>query len=171
MKKQSLLQLEDLAQKNCAELNELFAAADTPRLADFEGIAKGRFLAGKGLMRSKHLRNLITHPKLWPWKGKAFTKSKSKQGINRLGLGPVEKTAMPFQVKIESKKGQQKLCIFNYNIKGNHWPVTLCRDRVKKLHDGLFLGTFDIRWRKNYHFILYFGMSLQKLNTKTTTRS
>lgn len=156
------LKLDDLIHCSKQELDELFLAAATPTLEEIQGITRGRSLAGKFILCCWLGRRLVNLP-LLPWKGKIFegvSESEGK-GINRMELWPLKTTMFRFQTRVVAPLvGKNDVVTLNYDFPHNPWLVRQVRDDLKKLRDGLFLGSANFRWKGEYRFVLYFGLEL-----------
>ncbi|MBI2195039.1 MAG: hypothetical protein HYU36_23910 [Planctomycetes bacterium] len=156
------LKLDDLIDCSREDLDELFLAAGTPSIREVQGVTRGRVLAGRFWLCCRLGRWLTNLPWML-WKGKVFesvTESMG-QGINRLELGPIKTRFFRFEARIVPPlTGPNDVLTLNYNLPGNRWPIRVIRDDLKKLREGLFLGTANFQWKGKHHFVLYFGLEV-----------
>ena len=154
------LKLSDLTKYNRRELDEMFLAAGIPTMEEMTGPLDGKVLAGTMLLSNGVLRRFLSLS--WvPWKGKNFEPLDGGhgQGINRFRVGPFRTTRYPFESEISSPLvGDSDVYRLNYTLRGNPWFVRLIRDDIKKLRDGLFLGTANRRTKGGHRFLIYFAL-------------
>ena len=154
------LKLNDLTRYNRRDLDEMFLAAETPTMEEMTGALNGKVLAGTMLLSNRVLLWFLSLS--WvPWKGKIFEPLDGGQGkgINRFRVGPFRTTRYRFETEIfPPLVGEDDVYRLNYDLRGNPWFVRLIRDDIKKLRDGLFLGTANRRTKGGHKFIIYFAL-------------
>ena len=153
------LGVNDLSKLNVEELDELFLLATTPTIRELDGSTDGVALAGK-----------IPADRLpWnPWKGKVFEPLSDHEGR---GKNRVESTFIElfkFQLfefrtrVVPPLMGDDDVVMLDYDLDGNPGLIRRIRDDLKKLKDGLFLGSANLRQDDgSYNFALYFALQLQ----------
>jgi hypothetical protein len=161
-KKMQNLQLNDLINRSTEELDELFLLATTPTIEEIHGATAGRVLSGELFLKEQAGRFFINLPWM-PWKGKIFeplSKTRGK-GINRMEGGPLKGKLFHFETSIiDPLVGDDQVFTLNYDLRGNPWFIRQIRDDVKKLRDGLFLGTANMKWKGEHIFVLYFALEV-----------
>jgi hypothetical protein len=154
------LKLNDLTRYNRRDLDEMFLAAKTPTMEEMTGTLDGKVLAGTALLSNRVLRWFLSLS--WvPSKGKSFEPLDGGQGrgINRFRVGPLRTTRYRFETEISPPLvGEDDVYRLNYDLRGNPWFVRLIRDDIKKLRDGLFLGTANRRTKSGHKFVIYFAL-------------
>ena len=154
------LKLNDLTKYNRRELDEMFLAAETPTMEEMARTLNGKVLAGAMLPSSRVLRWFLSLS--WvPWKGKIFETLDGGQGkgINRFRVGPFRTTRFHCETEISPPLvGEDNIYRLNYDLRGNPWFIRLIRDDIKKLRDGLFLGTANRRTKGGHKSVIYFAL-------------
>ena len=146
---------EQLLELDKNELDELFAEGETPTVDEMEGETRGIVLAGRGTLRTGVGREIANLP-LLPWKGK---KIEGGQGVNRFGYGPLSQQGFEFNTRIsESLQGWGTVLVFDYDVASNPPGVKRVRDDLKKIDDGLYLGTSNLEIGGTHRFLLYFAL-------------
>jgi hypothetical protein len=156
------LKLDDLVNRSLGELDELFLLAETPTIDEIDGVTEGRVLAGNLGLNFQKLRQIVNLG-LLPWKGKVFSPLNNDEGNgkNRLEVSFFKTKLFHFETNIiDPLVGDNKVFSLNYDLPGNPWIIRQIRDDLKKLRDGLFLGTANFRWKDEYKFVLYFALEL-----------
>jgi len=153
------MSLNDLSKLNIEELDELFLLATTPAIRELDGSTDGLALAGK-----------IPADRLpWnPWKGKVFEPLSDHEGR---GKNRIESTFIDlfkfelFEFRtsiVPPLMGEDDVVMLNYDLDGNPGLIRKIRDDLKKLKEGLFLGTANLRQDDgSYKFAIYFGLQLE----------
>ena len=59
-------------------------------------------------------------------------------------------------------EGDNDVFSLNYDQQGNPWFIRQIRDDLKKIDEGLFLGTANFRTKSGYKFILYFALETEQ---------
>ncbi|MBF0101821.1 MAG: hypothetical protein HQK77_13030 [Desulfobacterales bacterium] len=157
------LKLDDLMNYSKDELDELFLQAETPTIEEINGITNGRVLTGIFPLVNPYFRYILNLPFIMPWRGKFFQPidSKNGEGINRIEFGIVKFRMFRFETQIiEPIVGPNKVFSLNYDLPENPWFIRIIRDDVKRLRQGLYLGTANLQWKSDYYFILYFALEL-----------
>ncbi|MFB6283314.1 MAG: hypothetical protein ABEK59_05180 [Halobacteria archaeon] len=143
----------ELLEMDKAELDELFAEGETPTLEEIEGDTDGTVLAGRGGLRTEIGREIANLPTL-PWQGKSI---EGGEGTNRFGYGPLSQQGFEFDTRItESLRGWGSVLVFDYDVPENPPGIRRIRDDLKKVDEGVFLGTSNIEVAGNHRFLLYF---------------
>lgn len=152
--------LNDLRGLSVEELDELFLLATTPTIRELDGATDGVALAGK-----------IPADRLpWnPWKGKVFESLSDREGR---GKNRIESTFIDlfkfelFEFRtsiVPPLAGDDDVVMLNYDLDGNPSLIRKIRDDLKKLKEGLFLGSANLRQDDgSYNFALYFALQLQR---------
>ncbi|MGK5091186.1 hypothetical protein WDW89_04110 [Deltaproteobacteria bacterium TL4] len=161
MSTKSKMSLSDLTNKTVEELDQLYLSAETPSISELDGQMKGRVLAGESVLENQHLRNLLMNPLYLPWKGKVFTPiSPTKgEGENRVEVGLFKSRLFHFETReVPPLVGKNNVVALNYDLPENPWFIRHIRDDLKKLSEGLYLGTANVKIKDNYQFVLYFAL-------------
>lgn len=157
--------LDALMGKSKQELESLFLSGQTPSMEEIQGPTRGKVLSGIA-----HLQNplgvYLTNIPFLPWKGKQFdlvNKNEGK-GINLIELWPTKQTMFHFETAIVNSliDGDNDVFSLNYDLPGNPWFIRQIRDDLKKIDDGLFLGTANFRTKEGYKLILYFALETEQ---------
>jgi len=152
------LTLEDLADMPLAELEELFLWASTPTIRELDGETDGRACAGK--LPADHLPWM-------PWKGKVFepvsdTEGRGKNRIESTFIDLFKFTRYRFETRVVPPlQGDDDVVILDYDNDDNPRMIRRIRDDLKKLRDGLFLGTANLKKDDGFRFILYFALQMK----------
>lgn len=157
--------LDALMQKSKAELDQLFLAGQTPSMNEIKGPTRGKVLSGVA-----HLQNplgvYLTNMPVLPWKGKQFETINKEQGrgINLIELWPTKQTMFHFETAIVPSliDGDNDVFSLNYDLPGNPFFIRAIRDDLKKIDDGLFLGTANAKIKGSYKFVLYFALETEQ---------
>jgi hypothetical protein len=140
------------------ELDEIFLKAETPTMSEMLGVVDGSVGAVVLLPDLVPLKKFINLG-WFPWRGKVFervTETESK-GINRFRVGPFKFLRFHCETFISKPLlGPNDVYCLNYDLPGNPGIIRRIRDDIKKVGDGLFLGTANIRWRGKHRFAAYF---------------
>jgi len=154
------MSLDDLSKLSIEELDELFLLATTPTIRELDGATDGLALAGK-----------IPADRLpWnPWKGKVFEPlsdhdGRGKNRVESSFLDLFKFELFEFRTSVVPPLvGDDDVVILNYDLDGNPGIIRKIRDDLKKLKDGLFLGSASLKQDDgSYSFALYFGLQLQR---------
>ena len=157
--------LDALMGKSKSELETLFLNGQTPSIEEFQGPTRGKVLSGIA-----HLQNplgvYLTNIPFLPWKGKQFNRINKGEGegINLIELWPSKQTMFHFKTAIVESliTGDHDVFSLDYDQPGNPWFIRQIRDDLKKIDDGLFLGTANFRIKNGYKFILYFALETER---------
>lgn len=157
------VQLRELMEMSGDQLDELYEAAGTPELTEFDGDFEGLLLEG-------HLPGIgVRFPLSWinqswlPWKGKAFRDPDADggKGYNRFQVGSIARGVWNFRTRIApSQFGGQPACHVDYDVDGN--SVLMRRtifDEVKQLDDGLLLGKGGVHVAGREPFTFYWAIA------------
>ncbi len=153
------LTLEDLTDLSMAELEELFLWASTPSIRDLDGATDGRALAGK--LPADHLPWM-------PWKGKFFEPLSDSQGRGKNRIESTFTDLFKFELfefrtrVVPPLQGDDDVVMLDYDLEENPRLIRRIRDDLKKLKDGLFLGTANLRKDGGFKVILYFALEIKK---------
>ena len=157
--------LDALMGKSKAELDALFLAGQTPTIEEISGPTRGKVLSGIAHLQLP-LGVYLTNVPFLPWKGKQFDAvSKSEgRGINLIELWPTKQTMFHFETTIIPSliAGDNDVFSLNYDQPGNPWFIRQIRDDLKKIDDGLFLGTANFKTKNGYRFVLYFALETEQ---------
>jgi hypothetical protein len=154
--------IDCLIKSDREELDRLFISGQTPTMDEMQGTYDGNALSGVLMLNNQWVKNLINLGWL-PWKGKTFEMAFSKRdggqgsGVNRLSIGPLRFLRFYFDTQITSPLvGPNNVFRLNYDIPGNPWYIRRIRDDVRRIGDGLYLGTANFRIGGAHKFIIYF---------------
>ncbi len=147
--------LGDLARMKRGQLDELYLLAETPGMDEVKGYTDG--VVCDGIIPFNRWFGWI------PWKGKRFVPpigdDKAGHGLNRMELGRRRTLWFPFETGIiPPLTGEDRVFTLNYALPRNFWPIRIIRDDLKKLKEGLFLGSVYMKWTRKYIFMLYFAL-------------
>lgn len=157
------VQLRELMDMSGDQLDELYEAAATPELTDFDGDFEGLLLEG-------HLPGIgVRFPLGWinqgwlPWKGKAFRDPAADggKGYNRFQVGRLARGVWKFRTRIApSQFGGQDACQVDYDVEGNS-PLMrrTIFDEVKQLDDGVLLGKGGVHVAGRDPFTFYWAIA------------
>lgn len=160
------LTLDDLAQMNVEELDQLYRDGSLPSsMKELDGAPIGRMLAIRytdktpafGLLRR------ISESRYFVWDGKSFQANDDQTGtgINRVNLTLAGKYKwFPFDTRIEASVVDGQDCILlDYDQPENPWFIRKIRDELREVAPGLFLG--PAMWKDNdgsAAFVLWFAL-------------
>jgi hypothetical protein len=155
--------IDGLIRSDREELDRLFIFGQTPTMDEMQGIYDGNALSGVLMLNNQWVKNLINLGWL-PWKGKIFEteisiKGKGGQGngVNRLNIGPIRFLRFQCDTQITPPLvDPNNVFRLNYDIPGNPWYIRRIRDDIKRIGDGLYLGTANFRMGSAHKFIIYF---------------
>jgi hypothetical protein len=155
--------IDGLIKSDREELDRLFLSGQTPTMDEMQGTYDGNVLSGVLMLNNQWVKNLINLGWL-PWKGKIFEteisiKGEEGQGngVNRLNIGPLRFLRFQCNTQITPQLvGPNNVFRLNYDIPGNPWYIRRIRDDIKRIGDGLYLGTANFRMGSTHKFIIYF---------------
>lgn len=156
--KAARVSLDDLQEMSLEELDELFLWASTPTIRELDGETNGRACAG--VMPADELPWM-------PWKGKVFepvseTEGRGKNRIESSFIDLFKFKLFEFKTRVVPPlKGDDDVVTLDYDLKGNPRIIRRIRDDLKKLREGLFLGTANLKKDDGFKFILYFALQLK----------
>lgn len=157
--------LDALIGKTKAELDTLFLSGQTPTIEEIQGPTRGKVLSGIAHLQIP-MGVYLTNIPLLPWKGKQFEAINKNEGrgINLIEIWPSKQTMFHFETAIVKSliEGDNDVFSLNYDQPGNPWFIRQIRDDLKKIDDGLFLGTANFRRKNGYSFILYFALETEQ---------
>lgn len=140
------------------ELDRIFLDGKTPTMAEMAGLVDGRVGSVLLLPDFAILKRFINLG-WFPWRGKRFeevTPTESK-GINRFRIGPIKFLRFHCETFISPPLvGTNEVYRLNYDLPGNPGIIRRVRDDIKKVDEGVFLGSANILWRGTHHFAAYF---------------
>lgn len=154
----SRLRIDDLVRRNRSDLDEIFLAGETPTMEEMEGIVDGNVVAGVLLLNNQYFRNFLNLG-WFIWRGKVFENvtSNDGKGINRFQVGPFKSLRYPCETRIVPPLvGTDNVYNLNYDLPGNPWYINRIRDDVKKIGEGLFLGSANFKIMGEHRFLVYF---------------
>jgi hypothetical protein len=161
------LTIDQLIRMGKRELDQVFLSGTTPTLEEMNGVVNGSVLSGVSILNNGLLRRFINLG-WFVWIGKIFesvSKDESK-GINRFKVGPFRFLRYRCETKINTPLvGPRDVYYLNYDIPGNPWYIRRIRDDIKKVGDGLFLGSANFKVRDKYRFLVFFGLESTKGNS------
>jgi len=138
------MDLHDLRNKGCDELDAMFQAADPPSLEELDGDYDGLLLAGNFPPAPKHFPIAIVNQPWLPWKGKVFYPSVGGRGkgANRFAAGRFRREIWPFETRVGSSHlDDGDSLLIDYDVPGNpFWLKRGTFDELRKLGEGLYLG-------------------------------
>ena len=150
--------MHDLVKLNRRELDRIFLSAQTPTMDEMSGTVNGSVLSGLSALNIRLVR-IFLNLGWFPWRGKIFETEGGNEGkgINRFKIGPFRFLRYRCETRITDPLlgGAEVFCL-NYDIPGNPWYIRRVRDDIRKIDDGLFLGSANFRLRGNHRFIVYF---------------
>jgi hypothetical protein len=157
--------LDALMGKTKKELEILFLSGQTPSIEEIKGPTRGKVLSG--IAHLQHPMGVyLTNVPFLPWKGKQFeTISPTEgRGINLVELWPTKQTMFHFETAIVKSliDGDNDVFSLNYDLPGNPWFIRKIRDDLKKIDEGLFLGTANFRTKSGYRLALYFALETEQ---------
>lgn len=157
--------LDALMGKTKAELDQLFLSGKTPEITDIQGPTRGKVLSGIAHLKIP-MGVYLTNIPLLPWKGKQFEAidNSSGKGINLIELWPTKQTMFHFETAIIPSllQGDNDVFSLNYDLPGNPFFIRAIRDDLKKIEEGLFLGTANAKINSTYKFVLYFALETEQ---------
>lgn len=142
----SVLSLDTLSEMSVEELGKLYQEATLPKsMKALDGTPIGRMLAVRGTDKTPLFGaiQLASKVSVFPWDGKSFKATNSKQGtgINRINLTLTQKQWFPFNTVIVPSVIDGKECIYlDYDLPENPWFIRKIRDELREVSSGLFLG-------------------------------
>ncbi len=140
------------------EMDQIFLDAATPTMTEMLGVVDGSVGPVFLLPDSAGLKKFVNSG--WvPWLGKIFEEVSptESKGINRFRMGPFKFLRYRCETSIEHPLlGPNDVYCLNYDLPGNPWFIRRIRDDIKKVNDGLFLGTANFRRGSGYSFVAYF---------------
>jgi hypothetical protein len=150
--------VSDLITASRKELDDIFLKAATPTMGEMVGMVDGRVGSVLLVPDFAFLKKFINLG-WFPWRGKIFekvTETESK-GINRFRVGPFKFLRFHCETFISNPLvGPNDVYCLNYDLAGNPGIIRRIRDDIKKVDEGLFLGTANMRWRGKHRFTAYF---------------
>ena len=150
--------MNDLVKINRRGLDEIFLSAQTPTMDELNGMVDGSVLAGRFALNIRLVRMILNLGWL-PWRGKIFETDGGSEGkgINRFKVGPLKFLRYRCETRITGPllEGTDVFCL-NYDLSGNPWFIRRLRDDIRKIEDGLFLGTASFRMFGKHRFTIYF---------------
>lgn len=150
--------VRQLISSNRSELDRIFLAGETPTMTDMEGMVDGS-VGSVVLLPDRAFLKKFVNLGWFPWRGKIFegvTATKAK-GINRFRIWPFKFLLFRCETRIARPLvGDDDVYCLNYDLKGNPGIIRRIRDDIKKVNDGVFLGTANMRWRGKQRFVAYF---------------
>ena len=152
--------MDDLVKLNRRELDDIFLSAQTPTMDELSGVADGSVLAGLLALNNRYVRRFLNLGWLG-WRGKVFQTVGGNEGtgINRFKIGPFKFLRYRCETQITSPLvGPNDVFCLNYDLPGNPWYIRRIRDDIKKIDEGLFLGTANFRSSGEHGFLVYFGL-------------
>lgn len=157
--------LDSLMGKTKEELDNLFLNGATPTIEKIQGPTRGKVLSGIAHLRLP-LGVYLTNVPFLPWKGKQFEADDANHGhgINLVELWPTKQTMFHFNTSIVPSliEGDNDVFSLDYDLPGNPWFIRQIRDDLKKIDEGLFLGTANFKTRTGYRFVLYFALETEQ---------
>lgn len=152
------LRVDDLMRRSRSELDEAFLAGETPTMEEMEGIVNGNVMAGVSLLNDQYFRNFLNLG-WFMWRGKVFENVTSIEGkgINRFKVGPFRFLRYHCETRITPPLVEtDNVYHLNYDLPGNPWYIRQIRDDIKKIGDGLFLGSANFKISGKHKFLVYF---------------
>ena len=152
------LRIDDLVRRNRSELDEIFLAGETPTIEEMEGVVDGNVMAGVLLLNNQYFRNFLNLG-WFIWLGKVFENVSSTEGkgINRFRVGSIRFLRYRCETQITPPLVETNdVYNLNYDLPGNPWYIRRIRDDIKKIGDGLFLGSANFKTFGRHSFLVYF---------------
>ena len=152
--------VDDLIRSSRRQLDQIYLAAQTPTMQEMNGVMQGNVLAGLWPLDNQDVRNFLNGEWLM-WRGKAFETIDADEGrgINRFKVGPFRFLRYNFETKISPPTvGVSDVFELDYDLAVNPWYLRLIRDDLRKIDDGLFLGTANVKLFGKHRFLVYFAL-------------
>ena len=150
--------MHDLVKLSRRELDGIFLSAQTPTMEELNGMVNGSVLAGLFALNNRLVR-IFLNLGWFVWRGKIFETAGENEGrgINRFKIGPFRFLRYRCATRITGPLvGTTDVFCLNYDLPGNPWYIRRVRDDIKKIDNGLFLGTANFRSFGKYRFTVYF---------------
>ncbi|MFQ6026390.1 MAG: hypothetical protein ACE5Q6_02620 [Dehalococcoidia bacterium] len=150
--------MHDLVKLSRRELEEMFLSAQTPTMEEMNRTFDGSVLAGRLVLNTRLVRMFLNLGWFF-WRGKTFETSGENEGrgINRFKIGPFRFLRYPCATRITAPLvGPTDAFRLDYDVPENPWFVRRLKDDVRKIDNGLFLGSFNIRFSGKVRLIAYF---------------
>ena len=152
------LHIDDLVNKSRRELDQIFMAGQTPTMQEMDGIVDGNVLSGVYILDTQFFKNFLNLG-WFIWRGKVFTKASDYQGkgINRFKIGPLKFLLWNCETRISPPLvGDTNVFHLIYDLPGNPWFIRQIRDDIRKIDDGLYLGSANFMLMGQHRFLVYF---------------
>ncbi len=134
--------VNDLLNAKKSDLKKLFVKCESFKIEELDGQTNGTVINGNLLWNNKlglFLTNLI-------WKGKVFMPNE-KNGLNLLSIASYKFSHFKFKTNIEKSNyytGDVFTLRYKYQFSLNPFPIRIIVDEMRKIRDGLFLGTGNL---------------------------
>jgi hypothetical protein len=164
--KSEQLTINQLIRMGRKELDQVFLSGTTPTLEEMNGVVDGSVLSGVSILNNGLLKRFINLG-WFIWRGKIFegVSENESKGVNRFKIGPFKFLRFHCETKINTPLvGPSDVYYLNYDIPGNPWYIRRIRDDIKKVGEGIFLGSANFKIRDEYGFLVYFGLESTKGN-------
>ena len=143
---------------NRKTLDAIFLEGETPSIAEMVGVVDGSVGSLKYIPDLKLLRKFINLG--WvPWRGKIFyeVSPTESKGINRFRVWPFKFLRYRCETTIKPPLvGPNDVYCLNYDLPGNPGIIRRVRDDIKRVGDGVYLGSANMRLRGKQRFVAYF---------------
>jgi hypothetical protein len=150
--------IDELINLGRRELDEVFLAGRTPTMREMEGTVDGNVLSGMLILNNQWFKNFLNLG-WFIWRGKVFESVNSSRGrgINRFKIGPFRFLRFHCDTMISRPlAGPNDVFCLDYDLPGNPWYIRRIRDDIKKIDEGLFLGSANLRLLGKHRFVVYF---------------
>jgi hypothetical protein len=154
--------IEQLCQVSKKELAELFSKCDIFAPNELEGRIDGQVINGNLLWVTKYGLCLTN----WFWRGKTFY-FPNRFGRNYLSLGLADFNLFKFRTNIEDSMeytGKVFSLRYSYPFSFNPWPIRLIVDEMRKVREGLYLGTGNIKIFGTFYLFDWYILMLPTFN-------
>lgn len=151
--------IDELVNLSRRELDEVFLAGSTPTMREMEGLVDGNVLSGTLILNNQWLKNFLNLG-WFIWRGKVFESVSSSirgRGINRFRIGPFKFLRFHCDTMISRPLvGSNDVFCLDYDQSGNPWYIRRIRDDIRKIDEGLFLGSANFMLLGKHRFVVYF---------------
>ena len=156
--------IDDLVNRSRKELDAIFLAGKTPTIQEMNGIVDGNVLSGVYILNTQFFKNFLNLG-WFIWRGKVFENRSDYEGkgINRFKVGPLKFLQFHCETKISPPLvGNTNVFNLNYDLPGNPWFIRQIRDDIRKIDDGLYLGSANFMVLGKHRFLVYFILESAK---------
>jgi hypothetical protein len=164
------LSLDDLAQKRCAELEDLYRKGSVPAsMYTVNGALEGRMLAVKRLDKGPLADALrrFARSRTFVWGGKTFNAERDEtgRGINRVELRGVlgRQNLFPFATRFDdSAIDGKRTIVLDYDLPENPPYIRKIHDEIRQVSPGIYLGPAMWKGARGKQTLLWFALDTGK---------